>query len=208
MHRDDCTELILDFLSEHPAQFSSRKKNNRADPKTPEGKAAIREIINAARERKPKPAIPKTIPDPVVGLILQEFYSVKKSEIERVETEHKYAMAAENIIGELLERYIEKKSEEAQADWCRAHGDVIKSVDFLRRKNGSWEVLQIKNRDNSENSSSSSVRDGTDIKKWFRTFSKTGKTNWANFPDDELKNRLNESDFRDYVRDYLREIKA
>ena len=31
----------------------------------------------------------------------------------------------------------------------------------------------------------------------------TGKTNWENFPDENLKNILNESSFQNYVKEYL-----
>ena len=41
----------------------------------------------------------------------------------------------------------------------------MKAVDFIHEDG---RLLQVKNRSNSENSSSSAVRKGTDIEKWFR----------------------------------------
>lgn len=54
-----------------------------------------------------------------------------------------------------------------------------------------WEAVQVKNRDNTENSSSSAIRQGTTIEKWFRTYSKPSRkratnTNWENFPEEEF----------------------
>jgi carbonic anhydrase len=75
-------------------------------------------------------------------------------------------------------------------------------------KNGKWLVLQIKNRDNTENSSSSAIRNGTQIQKWFRSFSKKGGTNWDNLPELMQGYDLSESDFVAFVETYLKEEKA
>jgi hypothetical protein len=70
-----------------------------------------------------------------------------------------------------------------------------------------WYALQIKNRDNSENSSSKAVRDNTDIQKWFRTFSKTGKTNWDNLPPLMSDCGFSECDFIAFTYGYLQREK-
>jgi len=82
-------------------------------------------------------------------------------------------------------------------------------VDFIHYDNekDEWGLLQVKNRDNTENSSSSKIRDNTPIKKWFRTFSQRDATNWENFPDEVSSKDLNEDDFRAFVESYLRKIK-
>ena len=64
-------------------------------------------------------------------------------------------------------------------------------------------MLQIKNRNNSENSSSSKVRDGTTINKWFRSFSKKDISNWKNFPDTQLNGQLSEEGFHNFIDIYL-----
>ena len=69
-------------------------------------------------------------------------------------------------------------------------------------------MLQVKNRDNSENSSSSAIRAGTIIEKWFRTFSRRAGSNWAAFPDESLRAQLSEEAFKDFVKEYLRELKT
>ncbi|MFO0049086.1 MAG: SinI family restriction endonuclease, partial [Pseudanabaena sp.] len=72
---------------------------------------------------------------------------------------------------------------------------------------GKWLALQIKIRDNSEKSSSSAIRSGTEIEKWFRSFSKTGKTNWNSLPKLMQGYNLSEQGFIDFVKSYLREQK-
>ncbi len=68
-------------------------------------------------------------------------------------------------------------------------------------------ITPVKNLDNSENSSSSAIRNGTDIKKWFRTFSKKPGSNWEAFPDEEIKGDVSEEGFRQYVKKYLEELR-
>lgn len=86
---------------------------------------------------------------------------------------------------------------------------MVKAVDFIKPPDmaaGNWRLLQIKNRDNSENSSSSAIRIGTHIEKWHRTFSKKMGSNWAAFPEAELLKHLSEDGFRKYVKTYLKAL--
>lgn len=196
-------EIVIDFLSDFPEQFSTRKKKNRPDPLTSAGKAAIRQIMIEAKTKRVGRVEPKTIPDPAVSVILDELYLFPIEDLERIKIEHQYSMLAEDAVGELLEDYIEYASNQIDAGWVRAHGDVIRSVDFVKRDISGWRLIQIKNRDNSENSSSQSVRDGTKIEKWFRTFSRTGRTNWHSFPDNDLGSHLSEENFIKHIRQYF-----
>ena len=116
-----------------------------------------------------------TVPDPAVDVILQAFGQL--DDFSRVSLHHRQSMAAENLLGELLERYIAERLEAYGWVWCA--GNTVRAVDFLREDLSV--ALQIKNRDNSENSSSSAIRQGTDIRKWFRIYSRSGRTNWENF---------------------------
>lgn len=85
------------------------------------------------------------------------------------------------IQGDLLEEYIYKNVKENGWIWCK--GKCVTSVDFMNPNENIY--LQIKNKDNTENSSSKKVRNGTTIIKWNRlstiTSNKnvTSKTNWA-----------------------------
>jgi len=159
--------------------------------------------FNGGRTIRP-PSAPTTVSDPLVSVILQEHFSVPAADLARVKREHSLSMIAENFVGELLERYLANKLESKGWIWCS--GNVAKKIDFVKEPTGTtedWLLLQIKNRDNTENSSSSSVRAGTSIIKWHRTKSRTGETNWANFPDAAVKAEISERGFVEYVKIYL-----
>jgi hypothetical protein len=159
--------------------------------------------FSQARENR-APREPVTIPDEVVSIILTEHFHVPERDIERIKREHSLSMAAESVVGSLLEHYLATVLEPNGWIWC---GDaIVKAADFLKppARGEPWRLLQVKNRDNSENSSSSAIRIGTKIEKWHRTFSRRPGSNWAAFPDDALRQQLSEENFRDFVRASLR----
>ena len=107
---------------------------------------------------------PKTIPDPMIEQIIgQRLTNLNSEQLLQITYAHRIGMSAENILGLLLEEYIAITLK--HYGWHCAWGETVKSVDFVH-ENGS--LLQIKNRSNSENSSSSAIRHGTNIQKWFR----------------------------------------
>ncbi|EKN4112706.1 SinI family restriction endonuclease [Yersinia enterocolitica] len=161
-----------------------------------------------AESRHPKkPAKPATVPDEMVGVVLHVFFDFNKDDLPRIQKEHSFSMGAENIIGDLLERYLSHKLEPHGWIWCS--GTIVKAVDFIKlnEKDNSWTLLQVKNRDNTENSSSSAIRHGTKIIKWFRTFSKKKGSNWDAFPDEVSTQHLSEEGFKDFVVEYLSALK-
>ncbi len=159
--------------------------------------------------RSPKaPQPPSTIPDELVSVVLNSYFGVPKTDLKRAKYEHSLSMASENIVGNLLERYIASEIEKFEWIWCS--GEVVKSVDFIKAPvgvNGKWVALQVKNRDNSENSSSSAVRRGTIVEKWYRTKSRSGETMWAVFPDKVAANQLTEAGLQKFAGDYLVELR-
>jgi hypothetical protein len=163
------------------------------------------QFVGARSPRAPQK--PQTIPDSVVGTILNGFYGIEQKSLPTIAETHLLSMAAENVVGELLERYIAQVLEPKGWVWCS--GSVVRSVDFILPSSSSAPplLLQIKNRDNSENSSSSAIRDGTSIEKWFRSFSKRPCTNWGAFPNDSARTLLSESEFNSYVRSYMYNLK-
>jgi hypothetical protein len=162
------------------------------------------------QSRAPKrPQEPTTVPDEMVSFILNVWFTIDSADLERAKREHKLVMAAENMLGDLLERYLASILEPQGWVWCS--GSVVTAVDFIKCRDqarNQWSLLQIKNRDNSENSSSKKVRDGTAIQHWFRTFAQSGKTNWDQFPDETLRDQLSEEGFRAFVKDYLERLKT
>jgi hypothetical protein len=172
--------------------------------------AYVRRLVLAFAEgRDPRaPQPPTTVPDVMVSVILRSYFDMSAPDAERTQREHQLAMGAENLVGDLLERYLASVLEPRGWVWCS--GSVVKSVDFVRpptRPGDVWRLVQVKNRDNSENSSSSRVRDGNDIEKWFRTFSRTGDTNWPAFPEPSARSCLNEAAFQQFVATYLRDLR-
>lgn len=161
----------------------------------------------AARERR-APQAPATIPDEMVSIILHEYFDIPVADLDRAKREHLLSMGAENLVGDLLERYLASVMEPRGWIWCS--GAMVRAVDFVKpptQAGGKWRMLQVKNRDNSENSSSSAIRNGTDIEKWHRTFSKKAGSNWAEFPDQNLRAHLSEAAFKAFVREYLRSLR-
>lgn len=198
-------EIVATFLVENPELAPKPTKGSQFGSRDYWEKLASKFVLG----RSPRnPQEPTTVPDVLVSVILQEYFGFEEAELERIVREHSLAMASENIVGDLLERYIASKLEEFDWVWCS--GEVVRKVDFLAARAGvanQWIPLQIKNRDNSENSSSSSVREGTTIVKWFRTFSRTGSTNWPAFPESLDSVKLSEDDFQRFARKYLRSLK-
>jgi hypothetical protein len=122
------------------------------------------------------------------------------------EFHHNLFMSAENIQGALLEEYIDSVISGYGWIWCK--GNTLRSVDFCI-PNGKH-LLQIKNKSNSENSSSSNIRSGTSIKKWYRlgTKTKAGKKipdyKWATLNEiiqstSEKPCSLSEEDYIKYI---------
>lgn len=196
---DKMSDQIVSFLSDNPETFVWRGKN-KPDPTSVAGQSIIKPKMVEAFTTFQLPSETKTVPDPAVAQILAAFYDVQ--EVDRAVNEHRKSMGAENFVGYILEVYI--LSEGFKYGWCLCPNSVVKSVDFVKQKqDGSWIALQVKNRDNSENSSSKAIRQGTDIRHWFRTFSRKPKTNWTNFPDESLKKVLSEEGFFKFIENYL-----
>lgn len=177
----DAFAQICGFLHDHPESLSWPRRATRPV----EFDAAVlqqlaRKYFDGYR-KSDFPATPGTIPDSAVSLVMLEVFGYAEADIERIKLEHQRAMSAENCVGALLERYID--SVLRPHGWCWCCGSFVKAVDFIQRDSDeNWLVLQIKNRDNSENSSSSAIRKGTSIQKWFRTYSRKSATNWENVP--------------------------
>lgn len=109
--------------------------------------------------------------DPAIRTIVQAAKKLSSEDALAQESHHNLFMSAENIQGNLLEEYISGAVRPYGWLWCV--GNVIRAVDFCNT-DGSM-LLQIKNKSNTENSSSSAIRDGTAIEKWFRLGTRTDR---------------------------------
>ena len=102
--------------------------------------------------------------DPAIKNIVKNARNMSDEEVNIGIKNHNLFMSAENAQGNLLEEYIASEIRQYGFVWCR--GNSLKAIDFCNT-DGSL-LLQIKNKSNSENSSSNKIRIGTTIKKWFR----------------------------------------
>ena len=198
---------ICKFLSDYNESLSWRGKS-KPSLESESGINVLAERYFESYIKSDYPVTSTTVPDKMVGLIMKFVYGYDKKEMDMLSLQHQQIMCVENSIGALLERYI--FSVLWRHGWCWCCGNFVRKIDFIKYddKKKNWLLVQIKNRDNSENSSSSSVRKGTEIIKWFRTFSRTGKTNWDNLPDSMKSFGLNEEDFISFVKSYLEAEKS
>jgi hypothetical protein len=197
---------VVSILNRYPSLRPTLRGRTKADTSNSEYLSGLAKQFSASREPR-APQAPQTIPDSVVGTILAGYYDIPSNTLNQIAHTHSLSMAAENLVGDLLERYIADALEPIGWTWCS--GSVVRSVDFIGpvRPNLPQILLQVKNRDNSENSSSSAVRDGTDIQKWFRSFSRRPATNWGAFPDVSARSKLSETGFNSYVRVRMLQIR-
>ncbi len=107
--------------------------------------------------------------DPAIRVIVKNTLGLSDKEAIDGEYTHNLFMSAENIQGNLLEEYIDSNISSLGFVWCK--GNVLRAIDFCS-KDGKI-LLQIKNKSNTENSSSSNIRSGTTIEKWYRLGTKT-----------------------------------
>jgi len=107
--------------------------------------------------------------DPAIKEIVRVATQIDESSAKAMETYHTLFMSAENAQGGLLEEYIDSIIAPLGWIWCK--GNTLRSVDFCNT-NGSC-LLQVKNKSNTENSSSSAIRAGTNIRKWYRLGTRT-----------------------------------
>ncbi len=125
------------------------------------------------REAKPK----GSCSDPALRVLVQATQGLTEEQASSRENSHDLFMAAENRQGNLLEEYIAIHTRPYGFIW--ANGNVLKAIDFTTT-DGSF-LLQIKSKYNTENSSSSDIREGTTIEKWYRLGVRT--VNHRKIPD-------------------------
>lgn len=109
--------------------------------------------------------------DPAVKEIVKIATSATDAEAKIQEKHHILFMDAENIQGKLLEEYIDYKLDSNEWFWCK--GEIVSATDFCKLDGSCF--LQIKNKSNTENSSSNKIRKDKPIKKWFRLGTKIEK---------------------------------
>ena len=190
---------LLYFLHLFPKLLTTGKKKQDENDVTTQEKTTkeyflyiIKKYKNGRKEPnlkiKKEPEIGGTIPDQMVRLILKKSEKCTEEKAKAHINSHILAMSAENLLGSLLERYIAGVIESHGWIWCCS--EIILATDFIKfptppQENTPpekrWICLQVKNGDNTENSSSSKIREPLKTKDykdkikselWFRSYSK------------------------------------
>ena len=161
--------------------------------------------VGFVKSRKFQNSEVSTVPDEAVYFYIKEKLKKTDDEIELIKESHNIGMGVEDLIGHTLEEYIYDQAKAQDWIWCS--GNIIRSIDFIKKeidgKNIKWKMLQVKNSDNSENSSSRKVREGTPIQHWFRRFSKRKSYNWENLNTIIGLNNLSEESFLSYLKEKI-----
>lgn len=153
--------------------------------------------INRISRRISKP--PGTVADPIVSTIINaRLTGLTAEHLEQIKYAHRLSMSAENIQGLLLEEFLAEQL--ADYGWYCCWGESIRHVDFC---NIDGSLLQVKNRSNSENSSSSKVRINQPIEKWYRVDARTGFYRWSYFNEKHDTDRFSEENFVTFVQQVL-----
>ena len=143
---------------------------------------------------------PGTIADPIIEEIIgARLTNLNKDDLHKVTYAHRLGMSAENILGLMLEEYLAINLQ--KHGWHCAWGETVRSVDFV---NEDGSLLQIKNRSNSENSSSSTVRDSTEIEKWYRIKADRIEYMWASLNKLCGTKHLSEDAFVSFVKSTIK----
>ncbi|MCY7283030.1 MAG: SinI family restriction endonuclease [Cyanobacteria bacterium CAN_BIN43] len=154
-------------------------------------------LENRISRRISKP--PGTVADPIVATIISaRLTGLTAEHLEQIKYAHRLAMSAENIQGLLLEEFLAEQL--GEYGWHCCWGESVRHVDFCN-VNGS--LLQVKNRSNSENSSSSRVRINQLIEKWHRVDAGTGLYRWSYFNEKYDTDRFCEENFVMFVQQAL-----
>lgn len=187
----DWTDLdfIFQIACEHPDRFPNINLQGAQTPA-----AYIERWVKRYHDAMKNPpsrrtASPKSAcTDPAIKVIVKATQQLTEERAAHDEMAHNLFMSAENIQGNLLEEYIATKVRPYGFLWC--NGNVLRAIDFCST-DGSL-LLQIKNKSNTENSSSSSIREGTTIQKWYRLGTRTKhKVKFPDYKWTELNDLIN-----------------
>ena len=209
-------DKIFDIALKDKSLFPSIRLNENLTYKTYLDKWISRYCQAVDNPPSKRIASPKTTcSDPALKLIVQTAKNLNSEAIDESCRYHNLFMSAENICGNLLEEYINSQIKDYGWIWCQ--GNSLKAIDFCS-EDGSV-LLQIKNKNNTENSSSNKIRKGTIIQHWYRLKSKkqAGKHLpvyvWedlnliinSNKGRNSGKNcRMNEESYQDFLKDTIK----
>ena len=116
----------------------------------------------------------KTVPDYSTDSILKAIVpSLDDDMLSLIRVGHKISMAADSIIGTMLDEYVHVNLR--PYGWTCCWGNSFQGIDFCSL---SGDLLHIRNKSNTEVSGNDRNRIKNKVKKWFRMNAYTGKTKW------------------------------
>ena len=211
MTLDEELKVILEFANDKPNSLVRPDKTllSYTDNQKKKYSYASTEHESELRKKLIKGRIkifkkPKTFPDLAVYEFLKENKNYSDETIKNVIQYHYDAMGAENILGHFLEEFINENKEDDSWIWCS--GSVVDKIDFIQKVENendetSWRALQVKASSNTENSSSSEVRENTEILFWCRrNATKKNSQNWGKLQEFISNENLNEENFLEFLR--------
>jgi hypothetical protein len=193
-------QLTYKYLSDYPQAWTKKIKKKPA----PITFDKITLDITKMFDIEPKIKEPTTVPDELVAELLEILCGNEKSMRKLFQKQYNNQKQVEQvIIGTFLEFYILKNS--SQYGWAQT-GNCLSGIDMIKKNNDdSWYRLQIKNSDNTPNSSSAGfIKDKGNIVTWKRRRSSKGDYFWDEFPDENVRKHLSEDGFREFIKDYYK----
>tara|TARA_Y100000768_G_scaffold356747_1_gene311333 strand:+ start:366 stop:1166 length:801 start_codon:yes stop_codon:yes gene_type:complete len=183
-------EQVFKAMFDHP--FAAPNMEGPSDQSIIE--SWVKKFINgyngrpSVRQSNPMGTVADKIIDEMIKSILP---NLDDDEVDKIKYGHRLSMSAENVLGIFLEEYISSKLE--PYGWYCAWGSTLDKIDFYVPGHVDAPFFQFKNRSNTENSSSSTVRQGTTIQKWCRINALNGDTYWPDL-NEIIKSTINNSD--------------
>lgn len=191
-------QLTYKYLKSHSKEWTKKSKGHPAPITKDLIKADITKVFNA----NPQLQEPTTVPDELVAELLELLCGYDKSQREQIQKQFiNQSQVTQVIVGTFLEFYILKNA--VKYGWVQT-GNCLSGIDMIQqKKDGSWNRLQIKNADNTTNSSSAGfIKAKGNIVTWRRRKANKGTYYWDEFPDKKVRKHLSESKFRKFIKDY------
>ena len=190
---EKCISNTFNYLKMHPKDWANSKKQELTLQN-------VRADICKFFETDPQITPPGTVPDELVAEVLEILCGVDPNSRRAIQRQYNQQKQVEQkILGIFLELYILKHS--FDFGWVQT-GNCIRGTDMIKKNaDGSWFKLQIKNSDNTTNSSSASFIADKALT-WRRRNSTKGTQYWQDFPDLNVKPNLSEDGFKKFILSY------
>ena len=204
MHWDTAVQTVLSVCCRFPELCPTFRQDNLFSEEYIS--KWLKKYFNGYNNRASKRISKKigSVSDEIIDTIISvRLPLLDQQKITAIKSAHRLSMSAENILGLLLEEYLAEKL--LPYGWYCCWGETLKSVDFCTQ-NG--DLLQVKNRSNSENSSSNKIRQGTAIIKWHRINASNGAYYWDVLNERVGCTELSEQDFSSFVKRTITENPA